>query len=191
MNKADILPDVANAILQDQSHPLDWVGMEQIAVPVTLESPTAGSTTLLAKANIYVSLDDTSAKGIHMSRLYLLLDEACSQTLTAAGLRDVLARFLESHEGLSDQAFVDFRFDFLARRPALKSEFSGWKAYPARVIASRGATYIIAQSTVLCDAHKSLLGARYPHNATMRYVAPMRNAFMRNPPPEMNPHAAE
>jgi GTP cyclohydrolase I len=130
------MPDIATATQPKAPGLLDWVGMSEIDVPLSIPTRNGGVAHAVAKAQAYVNLINPEAKGIHMSRLYLLLDEVCSQTLTAAGLRDVLARFLESHEGLSDQAFVDFRFDFLARRPALKSEFSGWKAYPARVIAT-------------------------------------------------------
>ncbi len=133
MNKADILPDVANAILQDQSHPLDWVGMEQIAVPVTLESPTAGSTTLLAKANIYVSLDDTSAKGIHMSRLHSILnklgEEACTKTTFDRLLDEVVA----SQGGISSCARIELCLDLLIDRPALLSDETGYQAYPVTI----------------------------------------------------------
>lgn len=130
------MPDIATVSQPKAPGLLDWVGMSEIEVPLAIPTRSGVITHAVAKAQAYVNLINPEAKGIHMSRLYLLLDEACSQTLTASSLRDTLARFLESHEGLSDQAYVDFRFDFLARRPALKSEFSGWKAYPARIIAS-------------------------------------------------------
>ena len=130
------MPDIASMSQPKASGLLDWVGMSEIEVPLAIPTRSGVIARAVAKAQAYVNLVNPEAKGIHMSRLYLLLDEVCSQTLTAGSLRDVLARFLESHQGLSDQAFVDFRFDFLARRPALKSEFSGWKAYPARIIAT-------------------------------------------------------
>jgi len=130
------MPDIAAVSQPKAQGLLDWVGMSEIEVPLSIPTRNGGVAHAVAKAQAYVNLINPEAKGIHMSRLYLLLDEVCSQTLTGNSLRDVLARFLESHEGLSDQAFVDFRFDFLARRPALKSEFSGWKAYPARIIAT-------------------------------------------------------
>ena len=130
------MPDIATVSQPKAPGLLDWVGMSEIEVPLSIPTRNGGVAHAVAKAQAYVNLINPEAKGIHMSRLYLLLDELCSQTLTATSLRDVLARFLESHEGLSDQAFVDFRFDFLSRRPALKSEFSGWKAYPSRIIAT-------------------------------------------------------
>lgn len=132
------MPDIASIAQPKAPGLLDWVGMSEIEVPLAIPTRSGALAHAVAKAQAYVNLVNPEAKGIHMSRLYLLLDEVCSQTLTANALRDVLNRFLESHQGLSDQAFVDFRFDFLARRPALKSEFSGWKAYPARIIANEG-----------------------------------------------------
>jgi len=129
------MPDVASISQPKASGLLDWVGMSEIEVPLQLATRCGGSTHAVAKAQAYVNLINPEAKGIHMSRLYLLLDEACSQQLTVAGLKELLNRFLESHKGLSDQAFVDFRFEFLARRRSLKSEYSGWKAYPSRLIA--------------------------------------------------------
>ena len=127
------MPDIATVAQPKAPGLLDWVGMSEIEVPLAIPARNGEVTRAVAKAQAYVNLINPEAKGIHMSRLYLLLDEACSQTMTAASLRDTLARFLESHQGLSDKAYVDFRFEFLARRPALKSEFSGWKAYPARI----------------------------------------------------------
>lgn len=132
------MPDVAAIAQPKASGLLDWVGMAEIEVPLAIPTRAGALAHAVAKAQAYVNLVNPQAKGIHMSRLYLLLDEVCNQTLTASALQDVLQRFLESHKGLSDQAFVDFRFEFLVRRPALKSEFAGWKAYPARIIASDG-----------------------------------------------------
>ena len=65
-----------------------------------------------ASGQVYVILDDPLANGIHMSRLYLLLDEhADTRPLTAAGLKLLLASILESHHDLSTNAFVQFEFD--------------------------------------------------------------------------------
>ena len=80
---------------------------------------------------IYVNLDDTQAKGIHMSRLYLILDEHSSnRPLTVAGLKLLLSSLLESHRGLSTSAFIQFDFDYYVRRSALVSENAGWNSYP-------------------------------------------------------------
>jgi GTP cyclohydrolase I len=87
-----------------------------------------------ASVQVYVNLADPTAKGIHMSRLYLLLDDhATSNPLTASGLRTLLASILESHRDLSTNAFVQFEFDHFIRRPALISDNVGWASYPVTV----------------------------------------------------------
>ncbi|MCZ6460167.1 MAG: GTP cyclohydrolase FolE2, partial [Gammaproteobacteria bacterium] len=77
---------------------------------------------------------DELAKGIHMSRLYLILDEHSeTRPLTAAGLKLLLRSVLESHRDLSTRAYIQFDFDYYLRRPALVSDNSGWNSYPVSV----------------------------------------------------------
>ncbi len=127
------MPDVANRELQQPQVALDWVGMSQIHQPLLVKDGGAVKQ-VQTKVQVYVDLGDTKAKGIHMSRLYLILDEhADTRPLTAAGLKLLLASLLESHRGLSTRAFVQFEFDYYLRRQALVSEFSGWNNYPLTI----------------------------------------------------------
>lgn len=121
------LPDIAS---QAQQHalPLDWVGMCGIALPVQFEGRIAA-----AKVDAGVSLVDGSSRGIHMSRLYLALESLEGQPLTALVIRQLLADFLNSHEGLSSAAYLRVSFDHLLKRPALISPLAGWKSYPVTV----------------------------------------------------------
>ena len=121
------LPDIAS---QAQQHalPLDWVGMCGIALPVQFEGRIAA-----AKVDAGVSLVDGSSRGIHMSRLYLALESLEGQPLTALVIRQLLADFLNSHEGLSSAAYLRLSFDHLLKRPALISPLAGWKSYPVTV----------------------------------------------------------
>ncbi|MEQ5820656.1 GTP cyclohydrolase FolE2 [Halomonas sp. SCS19] len=104
---------------------LDWVGMEGIALPVEL----AGQR-IEARVNAGVSLDAPEARGIHMSRLYLALDDLTEEALTLPRLDACLARFLDRHEGLSRSASLSLEGRLLLKRPALVSDLAGWKAYP-------------------------------------------------------------
>ncbi|MCY1195599.1 GTP cyclohydrolase FolE2 [compost metagenome] len=121
------LPDIA-AQTSTFDLPLDWVGMCGIAQPVVL----AGQR-IATRVDAGVSLDDVGARGIHMSRLYLALEELERETLSGPLLRRVLARFLESHRGLSASASLRVRGEALLQRPALVSPLAGWKAYPFEV----------------------------------------------------------
>lgn len=124
------LPDIA-AQAARQALPLDWVGMRGIALPVFIEGQR-----LAAKADAGVSLDDGEARGIHMSRLYLALEMLEQQNLTPALLQQVLQRFLDSHEGLANSAYLNIHTDLLLRRPALVSPLAGWKTYPVTIAAT-------------------------------------------------------
>ncbi|AHF00681.1 GTP cyclohydrolase [Thiomicrospira aerophila AL3] len=125
------MPDIA---CQPHSIPqpkLNWVGMSGIELPILINSAHS-PIRLSSTTQAYVNLVDPTSKGIHMSRLYLLLDQmATEQTLTPARVKTILEKFVSSHELLSDQAFVEFRFDYYERRSSLLSSNAGWKHYPA------------------------------------------------------------
>ena len=130
---ANNMPDVASRELRKPQAELDWVGMSDIHQPLLVKD---GDQTrqVQARVQVYVDLADPKAKGIHMSRLYLILDEhADTRPLTAAGLKLLLASVLESHRGLSSRAFVQFEFDYYLRRNALVSDNSGWNSYPVTI----------------------------------------------------------
>ncbi|WP_447737896.1 GTP cyclohydrolase FolE2 [Pseudomonas laurentiana] len=121
------LPDVA-AQTQKYALPLNWVGMCGIALPVQFEGRTVA-----AKADAGVSLVDGSSRGIHMSRLYLALDTLEHQPLSPLAIRQLLADFLSSHEGLSSAAYLRLSFEHLLKRHALISPLAGWKSYAVTV----------------------------------------------------------
>ena len=125
------MPDIANEVKARVSGRLDWVGMDEIELPVKLATAGTEMPRTSARVTAYVNLNEAEVRGIHMSRLYLHLDRCLSQdTLSPASLRHMLKEFLDSHSDLSDHALVRIDFDYLVRRPALKSEYSGWKRYP-------------------------------------------------------------
>lgn len=84
-----------------------------------------------AYVDAFVNLKEPQAKGIHMSRLYLLLDELSSNNvLNYQSLVTLLDGFISSHQDLSDNAKVTIAFDYHLRRKSLISGKLGWKAYP-------------------------------------------------------------
>lgn len=138
MNKLELvafkdLPDVASHGLQQPHVTLDWVGMSGIHQPLLVRDGRSAKQ-VQTKVQIYVDLADELAKGIHMSRLYLILDEHSeTRPLSPAGLKLMLASLLESHRDLSTQAFIQFDFEYYLRRKALVSDNSGWNAYPVSI----------------------------------------------------------
>ncbi len=132
-HRQQAMPDIAVAARPATEGTLDWVGMSEIRQPLTLQD--GGQTREVnARIQVFVDLDDPSAQGIHMSRLYLLLDQhAQTRPLTPAGLKLLLSSLLETHRSLSTRAFIQFDFDYFVRRPALVSDYSGWNSYPVTI----------------------------------------------------------
>lgn len=160
-NTARLMPDIASQAKADSAGPLDWVGMDEIAVPVRIADADGVLVQSPARVAAYVNLNQPDARGIHMSRLYLHVDQHLSrEPLTPCSLRRLLRDFLESHADLSDKARIRVRFDHMVRRPALASDNSGWKTYPVEINASMHEgvfafeleTEILYSSTCPCSA---------------------------------------
>jgi GTP cyclohydrolase I len=125
------MPDIANHTTAQTEGTLDWVGMSNIEMPVMVASQDESERMVSAHIDAFVNLKEAKAKGIHMSRLYLLIDELSTEnTLNYQSLVTLLDGFISSHQDLSDQAKVEFSFDYHLRRKSLISGKEGWKAYP-------------------------------------------------------------
>jgi len=136
-NTARLLPDVAVHAQPHLAGALDWVGMADIQVPVLFDAGDGHAQRASARVGAFVNLNRPDKRGIHMSRLYLQVEQALStQTLSADMLHALLRGFLDSHKDLSDRACLSVHFEHLVRRPALKSANSGWRAYPVCIEAS-------------------------------------------------------
>ncbi len=143
------MPDIANHSCATTEGTLDWVGMSNIEVPLMLALAAEGQRQVSAHVEAFVNLKDPKAKGIHMSRLYLLLDELSTESsLSHATLCNLLDGFISSHEELSDQAFVKFDFDLHLRRKALITEKQGWKAYPITITGQVNAKKLEVELTI-------------------------------------------
>ena len=132
------LPDVAITEQPIAPLPLDWVGMEGIDLPIQIDEPGV-SLPIHAKADVQVDLPNGAAKGIHMSRLYRLLDElSWPRPFTPGLMQSVMTSMIASHEDCqATGARLRLSFDLLAIRPALITEgLTGWKAYPAVIEAT-------------------------------------------------------
>ncbi len=127
------MPDIANQAKAQTEGVLDWVGMSNIEMPIMVEMQ-GDTRPVSALIEAFVDLKDPKAKGIHMSRLYLMVDELSTQSaLSIKNLRTILNGFVESHDGISDCAQLKFDFDYHMRRKSLISGKLGWKAYPVTI----------------------------------------------------------
>ncbi|WP_396331940.1 GTP cyclohydrolase FolE2 [Burkholderia anthina] len=156
------LPDISVTDAAPRHHPLDWVGMQGIDLPVAVAEPGCRRD-VHARADVQVDLPAPHVKGIHMSRLYRLLDTlGDGEALSPAGLQRLLHEMVDSHRDCGTcSARLRLRFDLLARRPALVTEgLAGWKSYPVRldatltgdVFALHAQVTIVYASTCPCSA---------------------------------------
>lgn len=130
------LPDVAFDAAA-AARPLDWVGMSNIALPLRVAGPDGEAITVAASVDVSVDLKDANARGIHMSRMYLQLQNAfASETVTPAGLRRVLQTLVDKQGGISTSARLVLRYEQLLLRRALASDNAGWKRYPVEIDAT-------------------------------------------------------
>ncbi|MXZ56002.1 MAG: GTP cyclohydrolase I FolE2 [Gammaproteobacteria bacterium] len=140
-----LMPDVAMRSLAHDQGTLDWVGMNEIRLPVRIQDG-AEICEVIGSVQIYVDLLDPKAKGIHMSRLYVLLDEAArSRTFSPASVQHFLKQMLDSHKDVSSRAFFEISFERPLRRAALVTENAGWGSYPAAIRGIRSTTDSIVE----------------------------------------------
>ena len=111
--------------------------MDAVAQRIQVVTPE-GPLELSSKASLFVNLEDPEARGIHMSRLYLVLGQFQQTPLTPQRLQTLIQEMLDSHEQLSSAAMLKFAFEMPILRPALISDHVGWRLYPAEI----QATYI-------------------------------------------------
>lgn len=132
-NQKDTMPDITKAQQSKFQIPLDWVGMGEVETSIPYESG-GKSFFLPAKANIFVNLVDPTAKGIHMSRIYLLATKALETKDTSVErIKELLQNMVSSQDGRSDKAKVVLDFELPVMRKALMSELEGLRHYPMKL----------------------------------------------------------
>jgi GTP cyclohydrolase I len=130
-------PDVAAEILPLGDDAIDWVGMQGIEMPILFDVGDGDPQRNRARVDAFVNLMRPDRRGIHMSRLYLLVNQHLGEeAVDAKMLESLLRAFLQSHHDLADCARIGIHFEHLVRRKALRSNHHGWRAYPVSVDAA-------------------------------------------------------
>lgn len=128
------MPDVTNLQKANVNLALDWVGMGAVEILLNHIEGEKSFSQLPAIANIFVNLKNPTAKGIHMSRVYLLVTQAFeSGNLKISAIKDLLKNMVDSQDGVSDKAKVVLEFQLPVKRKALMSDLSGLRHYPVRL----------------------------------------------------------
>lgn len=116
----DDLPDPqVDPVLPGARVPLQKVGIAPVDFPIVVKRRDGGTQTLQAQASLYCSLDDPMAKGLNLSRLYLLMHEKIKDHLTIEGIQSVL-EVMANKQG-SDNAYCKLRFRYPWTQKALRT----------------------------------------------------------------------
>ena len=106
------LPDPQiDPIIPGDRVPLKKVGIAPVDLPVKLLRRNGGTQELQTKASLYCSLDDPNAKGLNLSRLYLLMHEKIKDKLSLDGIKEALSELAEkqgSKESRFDISMIKF-----------------------------------------------------------------------------------
>ena len=128
------LPDVATPEKVKNFSALEWVGMNQIQMPVKYQNQILSS-----RMSVFVSLKAGPHRGIHMSRLYQLLTSEFEQKdLSEISFSQLILKLQESQNGLSESAKLEIQLELPVRRKSLKSEQLGQRLYPVQLTAVLG-----------------------------------------------------
>ena len=146
------MPDIANHTTAQTEGTLDWVGMSNIEMPIMLASKDEADQMISAYVDAYVNLNEPQAKGIHMSRLHLIINQLASVRCDQGTVKKLLDDIVTSQSGIGHASRIRLSFDLLLNKPALLSGESGYQTYP-----------------IVIDAQKKPQGYQFQFELTIPY----------------------
>lgn len=118
-NDEDLPDPQVNPIIPGSRVALNKVGIGPVDLPIKVLRKDGKTQTLQAEASLYCSLDDPNAKGLNLSRLYLLMHETIKDHVSIDGIADTLEE-MAAKQG-SNHAYCKLRFKYPMTQKALRS----------------------------------------------------------------------
>lgn len=84
-----------------------------MAAPISIAWQNDKLQSMTAKANIYVNLTKENAKGIHMSRLHLVINQLAELECNKQTAEYLLKEMVLSQSGISSQSKIQLKFEAL------------------------------------------------------------------------------
>lgn len=121
-------PDITSERLKKSSFPIDFVGIQNLEMPIRL---TDNSHQVPAVIDVFVSLNDPKARGVHMSRIYESLHSFFEKkAVSFSSLETVLKEIINRQKKISQNGRLKVSAKWPKNTKALKSTLSGWRYYP-------------------------------------------------------------
>ncbi len=132
-----LLPDIQSSLSQiNRLNQLDWVGLSAVELPIRVKGCDLA---FMAQVRVGVNLTSSEARGIHMSRLYNILEKSLPNIIIGQSsneLFDLHEKVLKTQGGLSDWAQIQIDWQMPVGTVTLKSEQATQKIYPVTLIIS-------------------------------------------------------
>ncbi|WP_420598688.1 GTP cyclohydrolase FolE2 [Neptuniibacter sp.] len=126
----NLLVDVDKEIDAEVNCPVDWVGMNGIKIPISIEDINMGFLDVIAKIDSHVNLISNEDRGIHMSRIYIELCKFLKGgPININILQNLAKKILVSQNGISSRSQIKMDFDLSIPRRSLISDNTGWSNY--------------------------------------------------------------
>lgn len=122
------LPDPqVDPVIPGKKVALQKVGIAPVDLPIKVLRRDGSEQILQSKVSLYCSLDDPNAKGLNLSRLYILMHDTIKDHLTIDGIKQTLEEM--AYKQGAKNAYCKLRFTYpwmqkaLRTRKPLKGEF--------------------------------------------------------------------
>jgi len=116
----DDLPDPQiNPVIPGAKTSLQKVGIAPVDLPIRVKRRDGDDQVLQAQASLYCSLDDPTAKGLNLSRLYILMHNTIKDHLTIDGIKSALEEM--AYKQGSKNAYCKLRFKYPWTQKALRT----------------------------------------------------------------------
>jgi len=121
--KDEELPDPQlHPVLPGANVAIQKVGISPVDLPIKILRRDGSEQILHAKASLYGSLDNPEAKGLNLSRFYMIMHEKIANHISIEALKDTLKELQEKQNCLN--AFCKLRFSYPWIQEALRTRTS-------------------------------------------------------------------
>lgn len=129
---SDELPDPQiNPLIPGAPVPLRKVGIAPVDLPIRVPRRDGTEQVLQAQASLYASLDSAAAKGLNLSRFYLLIHDAVENQLTNDAIKRALKAAAEKQG--ATRAWAKLRFKYPWTQRSLRSNLLGYIGYDVEI----------------------------------------------------------
>lgn len=173
-NDEDLPDPQVNPIISGAKVAIQKVGIAPVDLPIKLKRRDGTIQQLHAKASLYGSLDNPEAKGLNLSRFYLLMHDKVADHLSIDGLKNILVELREKQN--CKHAYCKLRFSYPWIQSALRTRKELPDDAPSdqvfKVVQGKKLSFakLVGHIFYNCELEGQLHGDQYKFYLTVDYV---------------------